>query len=211
MLVVEIKYDIKRGADIYRSIYGTRLQTWISTGKIKRGDILVWRSGLSGWRRAEELEELAPFFEKREKIELKRISSRKPRREVLHQRRQIRDILIVDDEKDMCSILQDVLSERKYNVSIANTKKDATAFLRRKLPDLVFLDLKLPDGDGIKLLSKIKKISPRIAINIISAYGSEETKEEAKKKGAYSFIDKPFTERKILDSISRLSRTTRGL
>jgi len=210
-LVAEIKYDIRRGADIYRSIYGTRLQTWISTGKIKRGDILVWRSGLSGWRKAEELEELVPFFEKRGKLELKRISRRKTRREVLPQRRQIRDILIVDDEKDMCSILQDVLSERKYNVSIANTKRDATAFLRRKLPDLVFLDLKLPDGDGIKLLSKIKKISPRIAVNIISAYGSEETKEEAKKRGAYSFIDKPFTERKILDSISRLSRTKRGL
>ncbi len=199
--MAEVKYDIRRGADIYRVIYSSRLQGWISTGKIKRGEILVWRSGLSGWRRPEELDELRPFFEKWERFRLRKIKRKRPGKPILPRKRVIKDILIVDNEKDMCSLLSDALSDRKYNVAIANTKKDALSSIRKKMPDLVFLDLKLPDGNGMKILSKIKKRNPRTTVNIISAYGSEETKEEAKEKGAYTFIDKPFTEREILKSI----------
>jgi len=62
----EFTYDIRRGADIYRRISESRLKGWISSGKIKSGEVLVWRSGLSGWRKAEDLEELQPFFKKQE-------------------------------------------------------------------------------------------------------------------------------------------------
>ncbi len=58
----EIKWDIKRGSEIYRVIYNPRLKGWIATGKIKRGETMVWRSGFSGFRKPEELPELAPFF-----------------------------------------------------------------------------------------------------------------------------------------------------
>jgi len=204
--VEEIKYDIRRGASVYRAIYGPRLQNWISTGKIKRGEIIVWRSGLSGWRRAEELEELAPFFEKWKRYELRIAKRKKLKRQILPRDRQIKNILIIDDEKDMCSLLRDALNRRKYNVAIANTKRDAMHHIEREIPDVVFLDLKLPDGDGIKLLSKIKKMHPKTVVNIISAYGSEEAREEARRKGAYSFIDKPFTEIEILKSIRELNR-----
>ncbi|MDP3297496.1 MAG: response regulator [Thermodesulfovibrionia bacterium] len=202
--MAQIKYDIKRGADIYREIYGARLQKWISTGKIKRGEVLVWRSGLSGWRKAEELEELAPFFKKWEERELGKIKREKPDKFLTH-KKQIRNILIIDDEQDMCSLLHDALSRKKYNVAIANTMGDAIGCIKRTIPDLIFLDLRLPDGDGIKLLSKIKKQNPNAIVNIISAYGSEESREEARKKGAHSFIDKPFTEREILRSIREVS------
>lgn len=204
--VAEIKYDIKRGADIYRVIYGSRLQSWISTGKIKSGEILVWRSGLSGWRRPEELIELEPFFEKFKKLQLRRIKRGRFKRQFLSFRHKIKDILIIDDEKDMCSILADVLNQKKYNVAIANTKREALGCIKKQVPDLVFLDLRLPDGDGIGLLSKIKKTSPKTVVNIISAYGSEETRDEARQKGAYTFIDKPFSEREILSSIEKLSK-----
>ena len=202
----ELKYDIRRGGDIYRSIYDTRLQSWISTGKIKRGEIIVWRSGLSGWRRAEELEELAPFFEKWEMYKLRRLKRKRLRKEITHHKKEISNVLIIDDEKDMCSLLQDALNHRKYNVAIANTKREALSCIKREMPDVVFLDLKLPDGDGIKLISKIKKTYPETVVNIISAYGSEESREEAKKRGAYSFIDKPFTEIEILGKIKELSK-----
>jgi len=204
--VEEIKYDIRRGASVYRAIYGPRLQNWISRGKIKREEILVWRSGLSGWRKAEELEELGPFFEKWEKYELKRIKRKRLKKDTFLHKKRIKNILIIDDEKDMCSLLRDVLSHRKYNVAIANTKRDAIGCIKKEIPDVVFLDLKLPDGDGIKLLSKIKKINPNTVVNIISAYGSEEAREEARKKGAYSFIDKPFTETEILRKIREVNK-----
>jgi len=70
----------------------------------------------------------------------------------------------------------------------------------------VFLDLKLPDGDGINILSAIRRLYPKTIVNIISAYGSEESREEAIKKGAHGFIDKPFTESDILKCIRRLDK-----
>ncbi|MBU2540702.1 MAG: response regulator [Candidatus Omnitrophica bacterium] len=203
--MAEIKYDIRKGIDIYRAIYTSRLQSWISEGKIKQGEVLVWRSGLSGWRRPEELDELIPFFEKWEKRQLKKLKRKKQTTQPSAYNGQIKNILIVDDEQDMCSLLQDALSQRDFNVAVANTKKEAINSIRKKAPDLVLLDLKLPDANGIKLLSRIKKIHPKTAVDIISAYGSEESKEEAKERGAHSFIDKPFTEREVLRSIRQLN------
>ncbi|MCG2675774.1 response regulator [bacterium] len=201
--MAEIKYDIRRGADIYRAIYFPRLKGWISTGKIKRGEVVVWRSGLSGWRRPEELEELIPFFEWWEKQQLIR---KKPKRRKKARKIRIKSILIIDDEKDLCKLLDRILSPKGYNITIANTKREGIASIKREMPDLVFLDLKLPDGDGMKIIPKIREINPRAVVNIISAYGSEERREEARKKGVYTFIDKPFTEKKILGSIRELRK-----
>lgn len=202
--MAEIKWDIKRGADIYRQVSDVRLRSWISTGKIKSGEAVVWRSGFSGWRRPEELEELKVCFkqwnEKQKQLTIK-VKTPEKRIPLL---REIKSILIVDDEKDLCSLLSDALRERMFNVSIANTVKEATAHLDGEMPDAVFLDLKLPDGNGMDILSQIKKIHPETIVFIISAYGSEETREEASEKGAYAFIDKPFTEDEILRNVDKV-------
>ena len=199
--MTEIKWDIKRGADIYRQVQDIRLKSWISTGKIKPGEIVVWRSGFSGWRRPEELEELIPYFRRYEKLQLIKLKRRKLVRGALPEKTQIKNILIIDDEKDLCQLLRDTLSSHDYNVKFAHTKKNALSSLKEQTPDMVFCDLKLPDGDGMKILSKIKKISPGTIVNIITAYGSDETRDEAKRLGAYSFIDKPFSEEDILGNI----------
>ena len=199
--MIEIKWDIKRGAEIYRQVYTSRLQKWIFTGKIKKGEILVWRSGFSGWRKAEEIEELAPFFARWERYHLRRLKRKRLLGRALPSKNKIKNILIIEDEKDLCWLLFNTLSSKGYNVVTANSKKEGILSLKRERPDLVFLDLKLPDGDGMKVLSKIKKTNPMTLVNIVSAYGSEETKEEARRKGVYSFIDKPFTEKEILKSI----------
>ncbi|MEW6215724.1 MAG: response regulator, partial [Nitrospirota bacterium] len=162
----EIKYDIKRGADIYRAIYGSRLKSWISTGQIKRGEVLVWRSGLSGWRKAEELEELRPFFEQWEKDQV--VKGKRQIRPALPQKMQVKNILIIDDEKDMCWLLSDALSRNGHNIAIANTKEEGLACLKKEAPDLVLLDLKLPDGDGMSLISKIKEINQKTVVIVIS-------------------------------------------
>jgi CheY-like chemotaxis protein len=199
--MVEIKWDIKRGADVYRQVFDSRLKSWISTGKIKPGEVVVYRSGFSGWRKPEELNEIIPYFRRYEKAQLRKIKRRKPARSTLPEKTQIKNILIIDDEKDLCQLLGDVLSSHDYNVKFAHTKKNALSSLKEQTPDMVFCDLKLPDGDGMKILSKIKKISPGTIVNIITAYGSDETRDEAKRLGAYSFIDKPFSEEDILGNI----------
>ena len=201
--MAEIRWDIRRGADIYRQISDSRLRRWISTGKIKPGEVVVWRSGFSGWRRPEELEELISYFQRYERVQLRKIRRREPVRKALPEKTQIKNILIIDDEKDLCQLLGDTLSSSGYNVECANTKREAMSSLKSRLPDLVFLDLKLPDGDGLRLLSCIKKINPGTTVNIISAYGTEEVRDEARKLGAYGFIDKPFSEEDILRSIRK--------
>ena len=199
--MAEIKWDIKRGADIYRQVLDNRLKSWISTGKLKLGEVVVWRSGFSGWRRPEEVEKLISYFRRYEKAQLRKLKRRKPERSTLPEKIQIKNILIIDDEKDLCQLLGDALSSYDYNVKFVHTKKNALSSLKEQTPDMVFCDLKLSDGDGMKILSKIKSISPGTVVNIISAYGSDETREEAKRLGAYSFIDKPFSEEDILGNI----------
>lgn len=201
----EIKWDIKRGAEIYRTVYDSRLKHWITTGGIKRGDILVWRSGFSGWYRPEDIEELKLYFKLWEKKQLER-AKRARLRKKLFPKREIKNILIIDNEKDLCDLLSSALTERRYNVAVANTRKDAIDCLKIERPDLVFLDLKLPDGDGLKLIPVIRRMSPKPLINIISAYGSEEKIEEARRKGVYDFINKPFSEGDILKRIRMYQR-----
>ena len=187
-----IKYDIKRGADLYRAIWGALLAKWITSGKIKAGEILVWRSGLSGWRKAEELEELAPLFLEQEQ-QLKAAPGGEPPPPPV-EKKKIRNILLIDDEKDLCWLLEDILTKRGYKVRSANSRKQAmTALGKGPPPDLVILDLKLPDGDGMNIIPRIKNRSTETIICVASAYGSLKNKEEAMRNGAFSFIDKPFS------------------
>lgn len=202
--MAEIKWDIKRGADIYRQVTDNRLKSWISSGKIKLDEAVVWRGGFSGWRRPEELGELIPYFRHYEIGKLRKIEERKLVRKALPGKTRIKNILIIDDEKDLCQLLGDILSSHGYNVECANTNREAISSLNSRLPDLVFLDLKLPDGDGLRLLSSIKKINSSTTVNIISAYGTEEVRDEARRLGAYVFIDKPFSEEAILSIIGEL-------
>ncbi|MEI6633083.1 MAG: response regulator [Chlamydiota bacterium] len=211
--MTEIKWDIRRGPEIYRTVYDGRLKNWISTGKIKRGEILVWTSGFSGWRRPEELEELGQYFERWEKSqseererERKRKRKRKRAQPIPLSRKPIRNILLIEDEKDLCDLLSESMVSEGYNVEIARTRREGINILKKSSPDLVFLDLKLPDGDGMSVLFQIQKSNPNTIPVIISAYGSAERSEEARRKGAYIFIDKPFTDREILKVMRKLQR-----
>lgn len=200
----ELKYDVRRGADTYRSIYHSKLKSWILKGIIKQDEALVWRSGLSGWRKPEELEELIPFFKQREQVLLRRKKEELRPKPALLPKRQIKNVLIVDDEEDLCWLLTNALQSKGYNVSAANSIIKGIACLKKKVPNLVLLDLKLPDGNGMNMLPEIKAAAPQAVVVIISAYGSEEKREEAKnKEGVHGFIDKPFTEERILETIAQ--------
>lgn len=203
--MLEINWDIKRGADIYRRVFDGRLKSWISSGKIKYGEVVIWRSGFSGWRKPEELEELIPCFRRYERFRLRKVKISTPAKRAGLKKNRIKNILIIDDEEDLCRLLEETLSPYGYNVKFVHSNKNALSSLKEQIPDLVFCDLRLSDGDGMKILSKIKKISPGTIVNIITAFGSDKARDEAKRLGAYSFIDKPFREEDILENIKELS------
>jgi CheY-like chemotaxis protein len=206
--MAEIRWDIKRGANVYHQVSSARLKLWINAGKIKAGEAAVWHINLSGWRKPEDLEELKPSFKLYDKALRKskrHISAKRPDRGG----KQIKNILLVDDEKDLCFLLRGSLSSRGFRMECAHTQGEALKCLNRRMPDLVLLDLKLPDGDGLALLSIITKKASSPAVFITTAFGSEEIRSRAEKLGALDFIDKPYHEEDLVRRIRKI-RIHRG-
>jgi DNA-binding NtrC family response regulator len=111
---------------------------------------------------------------------------------------QANRILAVDDEESVADALALVLGERGHKVETARSAAEADALLRSRPFDLVFTDLRLPDGSGIDLLTRIKSDSPETEIILMTAHGSLELTIEAIKRGAFYYLEKPFTPEQAL-------------
>ncbi|MFQ5897606.1 MAG: sigma-54-dependent transcriptional regulator [Candidatus Methylomirabilia bacterium] len=101
-------------------------------------------------------------------------------------------LLIVDDERLIRWSLEQTLAKGGYEVSTAPTGEAALAAVREDAPDLVLLDLKLPDTDGLQVLGQLKELSPQLQILIMTAYADVGTAVEAMKLGAYDYLPKPI-------------------
>lgn len=104
----------------------------------------------------------------------------------------MKNILIVDDNEDMCQIISDLLSAEGYMMTIAFDGESALNELKRKTYDLMILDYQLFDMTGLEVLIKLKGINPPLSTIMISAYGSEPVKARAHELKVYDFLDKPF-------------------
>lgn len=114
-------------------------------------------------------------------------------------------ILIVDDEKDIRNLMQEIFTEEGYQVMLAANGQQAQAIWRDKSPDIIFLDIWMPDIDGISLLKKMKteKILDHSCVIMMSGHGTIETAIEATKLGAYDFLEKPLSLAKLLITAER--------
>ncbi|HKS41447.1 MAG TPA: sigma-54 dependent transcriptional regulator [Blastocatellia bacterium] len=112
-------------------------------------------------------------------------------------------ILIVDDESNITGALELILSEEGYEIKTASSFAQAVEHLREFIFDLVFTDLRLPDQSGIDLLSQVKKDHPETEVVLMTAHGSLDVTIEAIKKGAYYYLEKPFTPDQVLMLIRR--------
>lgn len=101
-------------------------------------------------------------------------------------------ILVVDDEEDIRNLLSDRLQMYGYEVFTASYGAEALEKVDEMSPELVLLDILLPDINGIEVLSRIKREHPETLVIMITAYGSVQRAVEAMKQGAYDFIEKPF-------------------
>ncbi|MGM0417734.1 MAG: sigma-54-dependent transcriptional regulator [Thermodesulfobacteriota bacterium] len=110
-------------------------------------------------------------------------------------------ILIVDDEKNFPLILSTVLEDEGYFAATARSGKEALEILGSDNIDLVLTDMKMPEMDGIKLLDNIKKINPDIPVIVMTAHGTVEKAVEAMKKGAFTYILKPFGNQALIEHI----------
>lgn len=101
-------------------------------------------------------------------------------------------ILVVDDEKDTCLLLSQVLEKEGYTVDTANTGVEALHILKKKKFDLVITDLKMPEMDGMTLLREARKLKTKVKFIMMTAYGEIETYLDAINLGAFDYLNKPM-------------------
>lgn len=114
-------------------------------------------------------------------------------------------ILVVDDEKDIRNLMEEILSEENYEVLTAANGTQAQSAWREHSPDLIFLDIWMPDIDGITLLKNMTQegLLEHSRVIMMSGHGTIETAIEATKLGAYDFLEKPLSLAKLLIAAER--------
>jgi DNA-binding NtrC family response regulator len=114
-------------------------------------------------------------------------------------------ILVVDDEADIRSLLEEILTEEGYQVHVAADAGEARAARVKSGPDLVLLDIWMPDTDGISLLREwsADESLPPCPVVMMSGHGTVETAVEATRLGAFDFIEKPVSLAKLLRVVER--------
>ena len=111
-------------------------------------------------------------------------------------------ILIVDDEPSIIQSLQGILSDEGFEVITADGGLKALDMIKETIPDIILLDIWMPDMDGIETLKRIRELYPGLQVIMISGHGTIETAVRATKLGAYDFIEKPLSLEKVLLSIN---------
>ena len=109
-------------------------------------------------------------------------------------------VLIIDDEKDICFLISEILKDEKYiTISALNSDEAIKKFSENK-PDLIILDVWLSNSklDGIELLKEFKSLDNKIPIIIISGHGTVDLAVKSIKNGAYDFLEKPFNSDKLI-------------
>ncbi|PAW68975.1 MAG: sigma-54-dependent Fis family transcriptional regulator [Opitutia bacterium Tous-C1TDCM] len=119
-------------------------------------------------------------------------------------------ILIVEDDLVVRNLLQSIFMRHKLPVSVAGSLAEAQAHLAREQFDLMMLDLRLPDGDGLKFLEQVATIPERPLVVMVTGFGSIESAVACMRAGAFDYVLKPFSPSQI-DVILRKAQTYRQL
>src|SRR5690554_4153071 len=112
-------------------------------------------------------------------------------------------ILVVDDEPDIRGLVQEILEDEGYEVQVAENAAAARDARRRGRPDLILLDIWMPDVDGVTLLKEWTQEGLRAPVVMMSGHGTVETAVEATRLGAYDYIEKPLSLAKLLLTVER--------
>jgi len=118
-------------------------------------------------------------------------------------------VLVVDDEPNITASLAQLLCIEGYHVLEAQSGREALETLETREADLVLLDVKLPDMDGVSVLEEIKRRDADLPVVMMSAFGTIETAVKATRAGAYDFLEKPLSSEKTLLCVENALRMAR--
>ena len=114
-------------------------------------------------------------------------------------------ILVVDDQKNIRRIMATALESMAHEVATASTGVEALQELRKASYQVVFLDLKLQQENGLDVLGELLDVAPNAAVVIVTAYASVDTAVEAMRRGAFDYLPKPCTPDQVRQVLARIA------
>lgn len=121
----------------------------------------------------------------------------------------VSEILVIDDELEVGAFFDFFLRKKGYHATVAYSWSEGKKVLQSNIYDLALVDLKLPDGNGLEILKRIKSTMPSCEVVIMTGYSTVKSAVEAIKFGAYDYIEKPFDELEDLESVIEAALTAR--
>src|SRR3989337_604508 len=123
--------------------------------------------------------------------------------------RKLKTIMVIDDARDTCWLLSQVLGSQGFCIKTVFDGRSAIAELVNVSPELVLLDLNLPEIDGMGVLEEIRKSNKDVIVIILSGYGDTKRVVNAMKLGAFDYITKPFNNKELAALITHAMESRR--
>lgn len=119
-------------------------------------------------------------------------------------------VLLVDDEEDYVRTMAERLEMRDVGSNVALNGEEALSFLDGELPDVIVLDLKMPGMGGMEVLEEVKKRHPGIQVIILTGHGSDAEEVEARRLGAFDYLQKPVDINELMETVRRAGTAVSG-
>ena len=113
-------------------------------------------------------------------------------------------ILVIDDEQGIRNLLDTLLSRKGYEVVLASNGQKGLELFRRERPDVVVLDLKMPEMNGLTVLQQIRQLNPVQPVVILTGAATAEAEQQVRALGVTEFVEKEFSMHRLGDSLKRL-------
>jgi len=116
-------------------------------------------------------------------------------------------VLVIDDEPGIRDLLDTLLRRKGYDVIVAESGQKGLECFRRARPDVIVLDLKMPEMDGLTVLRQIRSLDPIIPVIILTGAGTAETEQRVRALGVTEYVEKEFSLHLLGDALKRLLKT----
>jgi CheY-like chemotaxis protein len=116
-------------------------------------------------------------------------------------------ILVIDDEQSIRDLLDRLLRRKGYDVVLAESGRKGLELFRRERPDVLVLDLKMPEMDGLTVLRQIRSLDPRMPVIILTGAGTAEAEQQVRALGVTEYVEKEFSLHLLGDALKRLLKT----
>ena len=113
-------------------------------------------------------------------------------------------VLVIDDEEGIRNLLDTLLSRKGYEVVLASNGQKGLELFRRKRPDVVVLDLKMPHMDGLAVLQQVRQLNPTQPVVILTGAGTAEAEQQVRALGVTEYVEKEFSLHRLGDALKRL-------